>query len=98
MKKLSKKKRIALIVAAAVVVLFAGCYAFYLNELSAVNNKKQDVVFVVEEGETMDSVLERLQQEGLIKSSTFASLHARISNQTHNICRYLRAERSDVDR
>ena len=85
MKKLSKKKRIALIAAAAVVVLFAGCYAFYLNELSAVNNKKQDVVFVVEEGETMDSVLERLQQEGLIKSSTFASLHARISNQTQNI-------------
>ncbi len=85
MKKLSKKKRIALIVAAAVVVLFAGCYAFYLNELSAVNNKKQDVVFVVEEGETMDSVLERLQQEGLIKSSTFASLHARISNQTQNM-------------
>lgn len=85
MKKLSKKKKIALITAAALVVLLGCCYAFYLNELSPVNKRRQDVVFVVEEGETMDVVLKRLQEEELIKSSTFASLHARISNQTQNM-------------
>ncbi|WP_075876353.1 endolytic transglycosylase MltG [Merdibacter massiliensis] len=84
MKKLSKQKKILLSIVAAVVVLIGIGYGFYLNELSAVNNKKQDVVFVVEEGETIGTVLDHLQEQGLIKSSTFANIHAKLTNLTQN--------------
>ncbi len=84
MKNLSKKKKIALIVAIVMIVCCGMLYGFYLNELSPVNQKQEDVVFVVDEGESMDSVLTRLQEEELIKSSTFASIHAKLSNLTQN--------------
>ena len=82
MKRKIKWKR-WLIAAAVVVLVIAGAlYTWYLNALSAVNERRQDVVFVVESGENMDSVLERLQEENLIKNSFLVSLHARISGLT----------------
>ena len=83
MKKLSKQKKILLSIVAAVVVLIGIGYGFYLNELSAVNNKKQDVVFVVEEGETIGTVLDHLQEQGLIRA-VLLQFHAKLTNLTQN--------------
>ncbi len=82
MKKLSKKRKILLSVAVAIVVFIGFCYAYYINELSAVNDKKEDIVFVVEDGESFGSVLNRLQEEHLIKNRSFALIHAKLSNLT----------------
>ena len=82
--KLKKRNRIIVLMCVTVILVFGGGYTFYLNELSAVNEKKENVIFVIEEGETMSSVLDRLQQQNLIKNSTIAGIHARLSNQTQN--------------
>ena len=82
MKRKIKWKRWLIAAAVAVLVIAGALYTWYLNALSAVNERRQDVVFVVESGENMDSVLERLQEENLIKNSFLVSLHARISGLT----------------
>lgn len=82
MKQLSKGKKLLLAVIAAVVILLAAVYAFYMNALSPVNRQKEDVTFVVESGEGFADVLDHLAEADLIKNKTIASLHARISGQT----------------
>ncbi|MFR2885761.1 MAG: hypothetical protein ACLTCB_05800 [Merdibacter sp.] len=69
MKRKIKWKRWLIAAAVAVLVIAGALYTWYLNALYAVNECRQDVVFVVESGENMDSVLERLQEENLIKNS-----------------------------
>lgn len=82
MKRKSRWKRWLIAAAAALILVAGALYTYYLNALSAVNERRQDVVFVVESGENMDSVLTRLQEQNLIKNSFLVSLHARISGLT----------------
>ncbi|MEI3146703.1 MAG: hypothetical protein V8T10_01495 [Merdibacter sp.] len=94
MKRKIKWKRWLIAAAVAVLVIAGALYTWYLNALSAVNERRQDVVFVVESGETMDSVLERLQEENLIKNSSrfSACAHQRPDPDMG----YIHAQRHDV--
>lgn len=75
----SNKNLIILIAALSFTILvgFFGINAIYSSQLNAVNQSKSDVVFSVEEGSTLQDVLESLKQENLIKSDFFAKWYAK---------------------
>lgn len=75
----NNKKLIILIAALATAILvgFFGMNAMYSSQLSAVNQSGSDIIFRVEEGSALQSVLESLKQENLIKSDFFAKWYAK---------------------
>lgn len=90
MKKLKEQimsmKRIYLVLAGAVIVLLIACITIvllYQNALRPVSSKSKEVQFEIKEAETMDSVLTRLEEEGIIKSAAFAKWYVKFHDAGH---------------
>ena len=79
MKKNKNKKSIILLAAivVAVIVLFITFSFFYQNQLQPVSSVSDSRVFTISEGESADTVLSNLKEEGFIKSDFIAKMEMR---------------------
>ncbi len=59
-----------------VFLLFA--YRYYLDKMQAPTTEQEEVAFTIEEGESISSVLTRLEEEGLIQDADVAKLYVRL--------------------
>ncbi len=78
----SKFSKVQLIIAGvviAIVLVFVIGFSVLKVNTSAVSNKSEQVVFQVKEGATLDSIVDELAKENIIKNATFAKLSAKIS-------------------
>lgn len=76
--KLTKKQ---IIIISTVSVLLIGCLSFFLllnTNTSAVSSKSEIVNFEVVEGDTLDSITNRLEKKKYIKNASFAKLAAKM--------------------
>lgn len=61
------------------VLCACGAFVFYQSQLNPVSDDSAEIVFEVKSGETLNAVLPRLEQEGLINSALFAKIYVRLS-------------------
>lgn len=61
-------------------VIFGGGYGFYVSQLGAVTASSNEVDFVIENGETTDHVLARLEEQEIIKNSFVAKVYMKLSD------------------
>lgn len=80
MKNLLKNKiaLIASIVVVVVLLVAGGTYFYYSSNLKSVSATKEEVVFVVESGETPSQVVQRLQDKKLIKNASVTKLYSKL--------------------
>lgn len=78
MKTLSKKMKIAVVCTAAVFLLVIGGVVSYQFGLKAVSSQSEIVEFKVEQGDSMNSVIQRLKQEQVIKNQTMAKIYVKL--------------------
>lgn len=57
-----------------------GAIFFYQSQLEPVSENSSEVVFEVRSGETLNAVLPRLEEEGLINSSLFAKIYIKLND------------------
>lgn len=77
--KLTKIQRIIIIVAIVLVLAIGSVFVTYNVNTSAVTSKSTPVVFEVVSGDTIDSVTSRLEEQGIIKSASFAKWSAKFN-------------------
>ncbi|MBQ7889263.1 MAG: endolytic transglycosylase MltG [Erysipelotrichaceae bacterium] len=63
----------------AVIGLFSA-FMIYHNQLKAVSDDNTEIIFEVNKGETLNTVLPRLENEGLINSALFAKLYVKLND------------------
>ncbi len=66
------------------VVCLGGAFVFYTSQLTPVSESTEEVVFEVRSGETLNAVLPRLEQEGLIKNTLAAKVYLKL-NETGSL-------------
>ncbi|HUZ00429.1 MAG TPA: endolytic transglycosylase MltG [Thermomicrobiaceae bacterium] len=78
--------KVAAVIVLAVVVLFTAqrSLTHYLDVASA-QSGDQPITFTVQNNETVDSVSNRLQQDGLIRSATYFKLKMRLGNSSSQL-------------
>lgn len=77
-KKKSHKGLIVFLVICIVLAAAAGAvYFWFMSQLEPVSSDDESVALVVEEGQTKDEVLQKLQDEGLIRSKEAADLYSK---------------------
>lgn len=76
--------RVALLVVVFVCIL-AGLVSIFVvkNGLSSTGNGDKKIVFTIENGQTLDTVVTDLQKEDLISSSSIAKVYAKLSHNTN---------------
>lgn len=77
-----KIKNIIILGFFCLLILIGGIFVYYNNSLKAVNKNGTDIEFTIQEGENLRTVLDRLENEGLIKNSTMSFIYARLNNLT----------------
>lgn len=80
----NKKVLISLIVIVGTLVIGLSGFLYYNISLGAVSSTSVIVNFEVVEGDSINTVITRLDENGVIKNSTMAKLYARI-NGLHNV-------------
>lgn len=78
LKKIKRSYLIAMISFLSVVIIALFGFLYYQVNLSAVSSKSNEVQFEIKSGDTLDSVIERLSKQNLIKNSMISKLYARI--------------------
>ncbi len=68
------------VLALAIVFISQRALSHYLSEPTAAAGVGQEITFVVKDQETVDSVAQRLHQEGLIRSPTYFKIKMRLTN------------------
>lgn len=71
-------KKVILISVITAVLLIGGSYLWYKTSLQPVG-KGDSKSFIVAKGDSVNSILDRLKEEGLIKSSFSLKIHARLN-------------------
>ncbi len=66
----------------AIVLVCAGIFTYYLMSLRAVGIGDNKVQFVISQEESYDDVLQNLEEENLIRSSSAAKIYARFSSSS----------------
>lgn len=85
MKKDKRKlSLIAAIVAVCILIVGAGAFLFYQMNLQPVSSTSEVVEFEVKDGDSANLVIERLDEQDLIKNAAVAKLYARF-NGLHDI-------------
>lgn len=79
-KKTSRGKRILILVLSILILAIAGTGVFVWQSLGATGNGSTTIDFEIEEGETFDSVLSNLKEEGLISSVQIVDLYAKLTS------------------
>lgn len=77
--KFTKMQLIIIGVILAVILLLIICFTFLKVNTSAISSKSEEVIFEVVEGDSLDSIATRLEDENIIKSATFAKISAKFS-------------------
>ncbi|MBQ4342296.1 MAG: endolytic transglycosylase MltG [Erysipelotrichaceae bacterium] len=80
--KTGLKVLLCLILLAAVCA--GGVFLFYHSQLSPVSESQEEVVFEVKSGESLNAVLPRLEESGLIKNSLCAKVYVKL-NKTDSL-------------
>ncbi|MBR5004749.1 MAG: endolytic transglycosylase MltG, partial [Erysipelotrichaceae bacterium] len=57
-----------------------GAFLYYQSQLNPVNEQADAVVFEVKSGETLNAVLPRLENEGLINSAFFSKIYIKLND------------------
>ena len=81
-----KSKKILIVILSFLIVVLGvvgGAYAYYVSNLSPVSEQSQEVDFVIESGESVDSVLSRLETEGIIHDALMTKVYMRLSELTN---------------
>src|SRR5687767_2356941 len=69
-----------------VVIFVVGAWLYYKSSLTAVDAQNTRVkAFVIPKGESTQKVIERLEEEGLIKSATVFKIFLRLNHPDINI-------------
>ena len=78
------KKILIVILSFLVLVLGAvgGAYAYYVSSLSPMSEESHEVDFVINSGESTDSVLSRLVEDGLIQDAMMTKVYMKLSELT----------------
>lgn len=71
----NRKLLISLIAVVSVLLVIACGFMFYQMNLQPVNSQSSEVEFQVSSGETMNSVIARLDEENIIKNGTMAKIY-----------------------
>ncbi len=83
MKKQTGSKHIGLKILLALVLIgligAGGAFMFYQSQLNPVDKQGETVVFEVKSGETLNAVLPRLENEGLINSALFSKIYVKLN-------------------
>ena len=77
-----KIKNLMAIFLILILLLGAGCFGYYNISLGSADKSAQDVEFTVEKGESIRSVLQRMQNEGLINDANMVLLYAKLNGLT----------------
>lgn len=78
-KSLNKTQILIISVVAAIVISFVGFFAVLNANTSAVSKDSKEVIFEVVSGDTLNSIIARLEEKEFIKSASFAKLSAKLS-------------------
>jgi len=76
------KKKLVLIISSIIVVSILLCILFYNIGLKAVSSDNKEVEFIIEEGSTYYSVIDKLNNEGLIKNKLCFKIYIKLNNKT----------------
>lgn len=77
--KFSKKQLIAGGIIAVIILAIIITFTIFKVNTAAISNTSEEVVFEVVDGDTIDSITARLEDEKIIKSASFAKLSAKLS-------------------
>lgn len=75
------KKKLILILSIIVIVIIGSILLFYNIGLSAVSSENTEIEFVIEEGSTYYSVINKLKNEGLIKNELCFKIYIKLNNK-----------------
>ena len=76
-----KKNKIIISILVVVIILllgFLGCFWFYKENLKAVSNQQEEVIFEVKQGQVQESVLQSLKENNLIRNVDIAKLYIKL--------------------
>ena len=76
-----KKNKIIISILVVVIILllgFLGCFWFYKENLKAVSNQQEEVIFEVKQGQLQESVLQSLKENNLIRNVDIAKLYIKL--------------------
>ena len=76
------KKRILLIISVVLIIFILLSIIFYNLNLKAVSSDDTEVEFVIEEGSTYYSVINKLKNENLIKIELCFKIYIKLNNKT----------------
>ena len=76
--RLTKIQKFVGSVILVVVLAFILLFSIYSINTSPVSKEKEIVVFEVVEGDNLDSIVLRLEKEGIVKSAFFAKIDAKL--------------------
>lgn len=82
LKRLTKVQLIVIAVVSVVIIATITFFVLLGTNTSAVSSKSEPVTFEVVQGDTLDSVCERLEEKGFIKSATFGKLAAKFDGSS----------------
>lgn len=75
------QKIVSIVLCILIILLAIGVYTLYTG-LQPVSKDSEEVPFMVEEGETVKTVAQKLQEEGIIRNAEVASTYAKIYHLT----------------
>ncbi|MGI6509475.1 MAG: endolytic transglycosylase MltG [Erysipelotrichaceae bacterium] len=82
-KNKKNRTKVVLIVVLALLIAFAGGFAFlyksYLNGLKPVSEVSEPAAFIVDEGSTMDDIINKLYDEGFIRDTRIAKIYVKLN-------------------
>ena len=78
-----KNKKLIGIIAGFVVVFILGCVIFYNVGISSVSSKDEDVIVTVEQGSTSSSILDTLDEAGLVKNKLCGEIFLKLNRYDH---------------
>ena len=72
MKKKIKKRKLKIgnllvLVSFLLVIIFGISFMYYQNNLKAVSSNSNEIVFTIEQGDTVNNIVDRLEKENIIK-------------------------------
>ena len=76
-------KKLIGIIAGFVVVFILGCVIFYNVGISSVSSKDEDVIVTVEQGLTSSSILDTLDEAGLVKNKLCGEIFLKLNRYDH---------------
>jgi UPF0755 protein len=84
-KKNPYKGKIILISVLCLLLLLTGGFAFmyryYLNELQPVSEQSEEIAFTIEENSSMNAIISKLYDEGLIRNKDMAKVYVKLNRK-----------------